>query len=68
MLSSQQLAQIASSRTAAQLVGAIPSEYEMWMECEDCETEFHVEAVMVDDETAEAECPKCGMTMTRYFE
>jgi uncharacterized paraquat-inducible protein A len=68
MLPSQQLAQIASSRTTAQLVGVVPPEYEMWMECEDCEMEFHVEAVMVDNETAEADCPKCGVTMTRYFE
>lgn len=68
MLPSAQLAEISRTRTAAQLVGSVSSAYEMWMECEDCETEFHVEAEMVGSDTAEAECPQCGVTMTRYFD
>lgn len=61
-------AEIARTRTAAQLVGSTSETFEMWMECEDCEIEFHVEAEMVGTDTAEAECPQCDCTMTKYFD
>lgn len=68
VVSPAERAEIARNRTAAQLVGSTRETFEAWMECEDCEIEFHVEAEMTGTDTAEAECPQCGCTMIKYFD